>query len=529
LITLRKLWRPETGVFLGIWLVLLLAGRSKFFADPGSLWHIVVGERMLSSGELVRSDPFSCTFGGAPWIPQSWLPECVLAVLHRLGGLDAVLLATVTLLACLYTWVAHRLLRAGLHPLLAVLVTALTLAASSYQFHARPLLVTLVLLGWTFARLCDFEAGRIRLRSLFWLVPLFVVWTNSHAGMLAGVGSLGVAAAGWGAARLLGWQTPLARYGQLIPLAVLVLACSLTAWVNPYGAQLPRVWLSLIGSPVLPRLMQEHAPLLVSWPEAGPVLLLGLVYVAALAGVLPARPRVTWLIPLVWFGLALTSVRHGPLFAVTAALALADMFPHVRWAAWLARRGSTAFRLRVEATAPPSGWDLRPALVPLLLVLTAVVLQLAAVPFPVLGCGWARPDPRSCPLELLPDLRADTDSRPGGRPVFNDMLFGGFLTYYAPESRVFIDDRCELYGDPWLVQFAEARDHHPERIEQWANEYGFDRALVLPDSGFDRYLGGPGGWDLVRRTPYAVLYSRPTACRPASQNSAGGRGGAQGG
>jgi hypothetical protein len=512
---LKKLWRPETGVFLGIWLVLLLVGRSKFFADPGSLWHIVVGQRMFSSGELIRTDPFSCTFGGTPWIPQSWLTECVLALLHRLGGLDAVLLATVTLLACLYTWVAHRLLRAGLHPLLAVLVTALTLAASSYQFHARPLLITLVLVGWTFARLCDFEAGRIRLRSLFWLVPLFVLWTNSHAGMLAGVGTLGVAVVGWGAAKVLGQPTPLASYRQLIPLAILVLACSLTAWINPYGTQLPRVWLSLIGSPVLPRLMQEHAPLLVSWPEAGPVLLLGLVYVVALAGVLPARPRVTWLIPLVWFGLALTSVRHGPLFAITAALALADMFPHVRWVAWLARRGSTAFRLRVpEASPSPKGWDVRPALVPVVLVLTAVLLQLAAVPFPVLGRGWARPDPRSCPLELLPQLRAETRSRPGGTPVFNEMLFGGFLIYYAPELRVFIDDRCELYGDRWLEQFADARDHHPERIEQWAQEYRFDEALVLPDSGFDHYLGGTGEWVRVGQAPGAVLYRRAISLAP---------------
>jgi hypothetical protein len=445
----------------------------------------------------------------------------VLAVLHRLGGLDAVLLATVTLLACLYTWVAYRLVRAGLHPLLAVLVTALTLAASSYQFHARPLLITLVLLGWTFARLCDFEAGRIRLHSLFWLVPLFVLWTNSHAGMLAGVGTLGVAVAGWGAAKLLGWQTPVACYRQLIPLAVLVLACSLTAWINPYGDQLPRVWFSLIGSPVLPRLIQEHAPLLVSWPEAGPVLLLGLVYVTALAGVLPARPRVTWLIPLVWFGLALTRVRHGPLFAITAALALADMFPHIRWATWLARRGSTAFRLRVPETTASAIWNIGPALVPLVLVLTAVFLQLAAVPFPVLGRGWARPDPRSSPLELLPELRADAGSRREGTPVFNEMLFGGFLIYHAPGLRVFIDDRCELYGDRWLEQFADARDHHPERIEQWADQYGFNRALVLPGSGFDRYLGGAGGWDLVHRTPYAVLYSRHTTCRPAIKNSTG--------
>jgi hypothetical protein len=397
-----------------------------------------------------------------------------------------------------------------MHPLLTMLVLALTFAASSYQFHARPLLITLALLGWSFARLGEFEAGRIPLRSLFWLVPIGVLWANCHAGMLAGLGTLGLAVAGWIAAKLLRQPSPILHWRQAIALAALVLLCALTALVNPYGTQLPRLWLSLIGSPVLPRLIQEHAPLLVSWPEAAPVLLLGLVYLAALAGALPARRRVTWLIPLAWFVLALTSIRHGPLFAITAALALADMFPHVRWAAWLARRGSVAFRIQpAPRPAPGAAWDVRPALIPLVLVSTAALLQLAAVPFPLLGRGWAQPGPTCCPLALLPALRAGARERSGGTPVFNEMLFGGFLIYYTPEMRVFLDDRCELYGDHWLEEFADARDHHPERIEQWAEDYGFDQALVEAGSGFDQYLGNAkGGWVLVGRTQSAALYRR---------------------
>src|SRR5436305_11888556 len=114
---LRRFWSLETGLFLAIWLTLMVSGRGKFFRDPGSLWHIVVGEQILSTGQLIEADPFSCTFGGRPWIAQQWLGECTLALLHRAGGLDAVLLATSVLLAALYTWVAHRLLRAGMHPL----------------------------------------------------------------------------------------------------------------------------------------------------------------------------------------------------------------------------------------------------------------------------------------------------------------------------------------------------------------------------------------------------------------------------
>jgi hypothetical protein len=74
--------------------------------------------------------------------------------------------------------------------------------------------------------------------------------------------------------------------------------------------------------------------------------------------------------------------------------------------------------------------------------------------------------------------------------------------------KVFVDDRCELYGDDWLTDYADAYYHHPERIEAWAREYGFDRALVIPDSVLDRYLRDAPRWAVVRRTPAAALYRR---------------------
>src|SRR4051794_21800332 len=100
----RRYGWTETIIFLGIWLGLMIAVRSRFFLDPGSLWHLVVGERILSQGELIHTDPFSGPFAGRPWIAQWWLGECVLALLYRVGGLDTILLATVTALACLYAW-----------------------------------------------------------------------------------------------------------------------------------------------------------------------------------------------------------------------------------------------------------------------------------------------------------------------------------------------------------------------------------------------------------------------------------------
>ena len=517
---MKNFWRVETGIFLGIWLMYMVAGRGQLIGDPGTFWHIVVGQKILSSGQLIYTDPFSFTFGGKPWLAHGWLFDCFMALIHKIGGLDSVLLITVTILASLYTWVASRLIHAGIHWLVSVFITVFTMAASSYHFHARPHLITIVLLGWTFSRLCNFESGRISVKRLFWLLPLYIVWTNIHGGIVGGVVTIGMAVMGWFLFKLLGKETPISTYRNLIPLGGLVIASVLTAYINPFGAELPRLWFGLFRSPVLPQLIQEHAPLYARPTEVVSIIILlfGVFYVTALAGVLPKWPRITWLIPIVWLFLSITRVRHGPLFAITATIALAQMFPHIRWVTWLTRHGSELLRVSVPHNPRyKKRFDWRPTLIPFLVVATAVLLQGASVQFPVMGKNWVVLDQRHYPLELLPELKKYESLH--GTPIFNEMLFGGFLIYFTPGLRVFIDDRCELYGDKWLIEYAHAIEQEPSKIDQWAKEYGFDIALTIPDSGFDRYLGRSKEWIVVQREKAANLYQKITNTNAISKMS----------
>ena len=240
---MNKYCRAETGLFLTSWLGLMIIGRTRLFRDPGTLWHVVVGKRILASGHFVTTDSFSFTHAGCPWIARQWLAECAMALVHQVSQLDGLLLATAILLAGLYTWTAHRLLRAGIHWLLVLGFVAIAVGASSFHFHPRPHLATLALLGWTFALLCDFEAGRIPLARLYRLLPLFLVWTNAHDGVLGGLATLGIVVVGWGVAWLLGAASPIAAQRQLLSLAILVALCVLTIVVNPYKLEAPRAWL----------------------------------------------------------------------------------------------------------------------------------------------------------------------------------------------------------------------------------------------------------------------------------------------
>jgi hypothetical protein len=502
-----RFWRPETAIFVGVWGILLLFGPERLFHDPGTLWHVIVGQRILDTHKLIETDSFSFSRSGQPWIAYSWLAECALALVHNVGGLDAILLATATLLAGFFIWIAHRLIGNGFHPLVATLVVALMGMASCYHFHPRPHLLTIVLLGYAFAHLIEFEARRISLGSLFWLVPVFILWANIHGGMLGGLATLLLAVAGWVIAWVSGRDSPVTNGREVILLIALLVGCALTVLVNPFGIRLIQMWLYVINMPVLKVLIAEHAPLLRSGPAGITVLVVGLLYVLALLGYLPKWPRTTWLIPLFWLGAAWTSIRHGPLFAVTATLAFAEFFPETHWARGLTRSRSELFRLRppVPALAHVLGW--RFFVIPCFLVMTAFCLQAARVPVPLLGSGWVPQDSR-LPVDLLPDLKAYERAHPEGAPIFNEMQFGGFLIYNCPGLRVFIDDRCELYGADGLMEYAQALVDDPGAIDRWQKQYGFEIALTATGSKFDDYLYSSTDWLVVRRAEAATLYLR---------------------
>ena len=504
---LRRFWSVETGIFLGIWLVLMIFGRSALLRDPGTFWHPMVGEHMIQTDRVIHADPFSFTRLGQPWTAHQWLSEICMAIVHRLGGFDALLTVTVSLLAGVYTWLASRMLRAGFHLLPVGLLTALVLLASSHQFHVRPLVVSQALFGYTFALLVDIEAGRQPLTRLWRFVIVVILWSNLHAGVLAGIATVGLCVAGWCLAGLLGHrQSPVQGRRDVGRMAALTAACLLAVLANPYGLGLPRAWLNTLAMP-LPGLLQEHAPIDLRHPLGWTTVALGVGYLVALLGVLPRRPRVTWLIPLVWFVLACQRVRNVPMFAITVALVLADMLPHTRWAKWLEGRemflppdGSR--RLKPE----PMNW--RPAVIPVVLVTVALSLQIAGVSAPVVGRGWARFDPRLWPVELLAELRDIDRKSAQSTPIFNDLTFGGFLIYHAPRMRVFVDDRCALYGSDFLTAYDHARRWQPDQLEQWQRQYDFRHALVATGANFDRYLDDAPEWVAVRRTPAATLYRR---------------------
>ncbi|WP_242343564.1 hypothetical protein [Anaeromyxobacter terrae] len=478
-----------------------LAGSSRLLQDPGTLWHTLAGERIFAHG-FPREDWLSFTFGGRPWIAHQWLGECLMAALHRLGGLDALVVATAGGIALLLAWIHARLVAAGVSALWALLVVALTVVASAHHFHVRPHMLSMFAFAWLYARLADVDAGRRGLIAL-WPVPIvFLAWVNAHGAVVGGLATLALFALAWLGTWVAGARSPIRSRREAVGVCALAVASVATIPVTPYGLDTARAWFAILASPGLPRFIVEHASLARtgSWQ----VIALVALYAAALAGASRTALRASTLVPLVWLVLAFDRIRHAPFFAIAAALALAELLPSARWADALARRG---FRVRSAPRTPPGP---RFALVGV----GGIAAAVAAVAIVAAASGrsplLARLDERRWPVDLVPALVEAEREAPAGAPILNDMPFGAFVAYEAPGLRVFVDDRWELYGDEFMLGYVRA---DAAWLDGWVTRSGVSLALVQNGSLLQRYLERDGRWTVAATSAAGSLYRRSALAR----------------
>lgn len=481
------------GLVFAVWapVATLIFGNRLIGGDGDPVRHVALGERILAAGNVLRTDTFSFTRSGEPFLGFEFGSEVLYALAHRAAGLAGVAVLAGLLIGFTYALLARFLIRRGADPALAYLTATAAAVLGAAHWIARPHLVTqlltVVLLG-----MVDSER-RVPLR---WFGVLFLVWANLHGGFVFGLVLIGMFAVGHLlegvalAARPEAWRRARHLLGAIAVGGVAV--C-----LNPYGIRLPLHVLGFLGDKTIPALTEEF--LSPNFHQLGPRLFL-LALLVSLAALALDRRRVPWprrVVYLSSIAFALLAQRNITLFALTG-LPLIALHLDPAW-----RRLPEPPGFRASFARALGGHTLLPVA-----VVTAVLIALAGVE---IGGRRAVPqtlDPRVFPIQAVAEARgAGVQGR-----IFNRFIWGGYLLYAWPEMKVYIDPGSDHYGGPLLEEY----------LRVWRLEPGWrdvlerrriDLALIPPVTPLAAALEREPGWSVWYRDSTAVMFRRGAAPR----------------
>lgn len=180
-------------------LVALLITFFGFFATKVwdiDFWsHIASGRYIVESGTIPSQDPFAMYSNIDAWgqlvLKSQWLGQVFLYEIQHYFGFDGVIVWRAAMLtACL--WIVYwrcRIVNANM--LIALVMTAITGMVLLSFTGERPQLFSFLYLAVVFLLLDAYQQTNHRW-LLFVIPPIFILWANTHGGVLFGVAALGL-------------------------------------------------------------------------------------------------------------------------------------------------------------------------------------------------------------------------------------------------------------------------------------------------------------------------------------------------
>jgi hypothetical protein len=501
-----------------IFIVLLAAMTSGLLAqrllgDAGIGWHIRNGEQILRTHSITRTDPFSVTMGGHSWYAWEWLYDLKIAAIHDWLGLNGVVLFTAIIIAATFALALRLSLRRGADLPTSVVLLALSLGASTIHLQARPHVLSWLLAVIWFQILDDSEdPDPARRRRLWWLPALMLLWANLHGGFVLAFALLGLYLVSAGIRYLRcsdkGMRQDLA--GRMRQLGKVAAASLLASLINPYGYKLHAHVFQYLSS----RWLMNHIDEFLSPNFHGVaqqcfvVLLLITLGTLAVVRSKPPLSRVLVLLFAAYSGLYAS--RSLPVSSLLLMLIIAPLLfqavteartnPELpsRLQVWLSRWESFVARMgRADMQSRGHLW-------PAAAIVLGMFICSQQGKLGSYQCMNAHFDAQRFPVEA-----AEVIAQRGIRdPIFSLDSWGGYLIYRLyPQTRVFVDDRHDLYGEDFLKDYLQTVRLTPE-WDKFLNEKRVNWILVPAESPLANMLMQMSGWDLVHRDGTAALFER---------------------
>jgi hypothetical protein len=460
------------------YLVFFLSRRN--IADPDLWWHLRNAQSLLTSGHFSVLDSYSYTATGATVLPTEWLAGLAYYAAYQWAGLSAVFLLVFVLCTAIALGV-FRLSYLASHDVknsFVVAVGGTVLAAIS--IGARTLLF-----GWLYlvGLLLILEAARRGGWKWLGLVPpLFCLWVNTHGSWPMGMVVFGIFIASglvegsWGHAYATHWSG-----AQLRKLLITAGASAMAVFVNPCGYRLvfyPFEAMFGVNSGV--GYVEEFASIdfHTPWGKVALVLILGTLLIAVFS-------RERWrldevAITMLALCYSLTYIR----FMYLAGILLPPIF---------------AKRVKLMSPYDRNSDQRRNNAVALAILLC---LFIASVP------RHSRyQNPATYPVGAVAYMKTNGIH---GR-VFHEYVWGGYLIWHTPESKVFIDGRWDPYAATGVCKdyWAAVSGESPQAV---LDKYQVEYVLMPPDSPLVKFLKNGPGWAVRYSDQTSVLLQRsPTS------------------
>lgn len=451
--------------------------------DPDMWWHMKVGERIVQTGELPHTDEYSYTTGNHSWIPHEWLPELTIYQAYQWGGLaglmlwlglvGSILLGSLYLLCSAYSG----------NPKVALLGGLIGWFFGTISLAVRPLLLGNIFLV---ALLGLVHLGRTRSAYWLWgLPPLFAVWVNCHGSFALGLVILAAVLAAahidlqWGLVESTRWPAE-----KLRVFRVVLVACGLALLVNPIGWELAVYPLNLFftqGDNLSN--ISEWQPL--NFQEPRGVAFIVIFAILALAVLTLKKKLRLEEIALIVLGSYL-AVRHTRMVFVFGIL-VAPIVCRLLASSWRGYRASQDFP-RVNAA------------------LTAVALVLIWQAFP----GDARLQATVDEMFPTAAIAYLAQNEVSGN-MLNDYLWGGYFIWNAPERKVFIDGRTDIFD--WTGVLGEYMSWYTQQDSPDAllDKYRIDYCVLAVDSPISHAVERLPNWSEAYADDVAVVFTRVPA------------------
>jgi len=475
--------------FVLILFFLFFSGESGLLGDGDTGYHIRAGEYIINTLSIPRYDIFSFHLPPLPWTAHEWLSEVIMAAIHTMFGLTGIVAFFAFLLA-LTSYLLFKILR--IHQADILIATAVTiLAFSSAQIHwlARPHVFSFLLMIMSHYLLESWHRED-KVKSLYFLPPIMLLWVNLHGGYLGGFILLGAFLIGTLASRVSAPPAARAAYSlKLKQLALTISACLAVCLINPYGYQILLFPFRLVSdSFIMDNVSEFLSP---DFHKMMPFKYLLLVLIAILSLSRKSIEATELILILVFINMSLYSARYIPLFALITAPILsrhateAGTLISGRLARFCNQRSKNI--ARIDTAAKGYFWPL-----------TALLVIAVASCYGTQHSFDEKTKPVAASEFLIKEKLAGN--------MFNNDEFGDYLIYRSyPEFKVFFDGRSDMYGANMMREYRKVINFE-RGWEAVLDKYQVTWVFFDSNSNFSRYLLNNSNWVLIYSDKVASIF-----------------------